>query len=348
MAQLRIGTLSTARITPPALIDPARLVPGVEVTAIAARQREDAKAFAAEHGIPVVHDSYEALLADPDIDAVYNPLPNSLHGPWTLRAIEAGKHVLCEKPFTSNAAEAALVADAARASGLVVMEAMHYRYHPVASLLREQVALIAGHGGVRHISCSISFPLDGLDDIRYVYGLGGGATMDAGCYGIDVLRLLGPGEPEVVSAIATEQVPGVDSFMSAYLRYPAGATAWLELSFTVGGTFRADAHVVGEHGQVRMQNFMHPYVQHKMVTGRGGAFTVVSELEPPAGEGPEPGAGQPTPPGSTYHHQLLAFEAAVGAGKPFPTTADHAVVTMRLIDDMYRAAGLPPRGGPEG
>jgi predicted dehydrogenase len=347
MGQLRIGTLSTARITPPALLDPARLVPGVEVTAVAARNRAAAEAFAAQHQIPVVHDSYEALLADPGIDAVYNPLPNSLHGPWTLRAIEAGKHVLCEKPFTSNAAEAQLVADAARAAGLVVMEAMHYRYHPLASLLREQVALIAGpQDGVRHITCNISFPLDGLDDIRYVYALGGGATMDAGCYGIDVLRLLGPGEPEVVSAMATEQVPGVDRFMSAYLRFPAGATAWLELEFTVGGRFRADVHVVGEHGQVRMQNFMHPYVQHQMVTGLDGAFSVISELEPPAGHGPEPGAGQPTPPGSTYHHQLLAFAAAVGAGEPFPTTVEHAVVTMRLIDDIYRAAGLPRRGGP--
>jgi predicted dehydrogenase len=356
MGQLRIGTLSTARITPPALLDPARLVPGVTVTAVAARNRVGAAAFAAEHGIGVVHDSYEALLADPDIDAVYNPLPNSLHGPWTLRAIEAGKHVLCEKPFTSNAAEAQQVTAAARASGLVVMEAMHYRYHPLASLLREQVGLIAGRrDGVRHITCDISFPLAGLDDIRYVYALGGGATMDAGCYGIDVLRLLGPGEPEVVSAMATEQVPGVDRFMSAYLRFPAGATAWLELSFTVGGRFRADVHVIGSHGQVRMQNFMHPYVQHRMVTGRGEGvagrgekFSVVSEQAPPAGPGPAPGAGQPTPPGSTYHHQLLAFVAAVADGEPFPTTAEHATVTMRLIDDIYRAAGLPLRGGPAG
>ncbi|MEP7022819.1 MAG: Gfo/Idh/MocA family oxidoreductase [Actinomycetota bacterium] len=346
MDQLRIGTLSTARITPPALIDPARFVPRVAVTAVAARNRADAEAFAAEQGIAVVHDSYEALLADPDIDAVYNPLPNSLHGPWTLRAIEAGKHVLCEKPFTSNAAEAVAVADAARAAGVMVMEAMHYRYHPLTSLLREQVGKIAGpQEAVRHIKCDISFPLAGLDDIRYVYALGGGATMDAGCYGIDLVRLLGPGEPEVVSALATEQVPGVDRSMTAYLRFPSGTTAWLDLSFSIGGKFRADVHVVGDRGQVQLQNFMHPYVQHRLVTGQDGQFSVISEQEPPPGAGPEPGAGQGTPAGSTYHHQLLAFAAAVVDGEPFPNTPQHATVTMQLIDDIYRAAGLPPRGG---
>jgi predicted dehydrogenase len=131
-----MGTLGAARITPAAPIKPARQVPEVTVTAVAARDPARARQFAARHGIAAVHDSYEALLADPDVDAVYNPLPNSLHAPWTLRAIAAGKHVLCEKPFTSNEAEAAEVADAARSAGLVVMEAFHYRHHPLARRMR--------------------------------------------------------------------------------------------------------------------------------------------------------------------------------------------------------------------
>jgi len=307
---------------------------------VASRDRRDAEAFAAEHDIPLVHDSYAALLADPDIDAVYNPLPNSLHAEWTLRAIEAGKHVLCEKPFASNAAEAEQVAAAARESGLVVMEAMHYRYHPVISMIGDRLRQISGRSGagIRHLQCDVSFPLDGLGDIRYVYGLGGGATMDAGCYGLDLLRLLGPGEPEVVSALAAEQVPDVDRAMSAYLRYPGGATGWLNLSFTQGGKFRADVHVAADHGQLRMQNFIHPHSRFRLTVRHGGHNDVASSSPDATG-----GTTQVTE-GTTYLHQLRAFAAAVQRGESFPTTPEQAVATMRLIDDVYRAAGLPPRG----
>src|SRR3954453_3465142 len=132
MAPLRIGILGAARIAPAALIKPARRVDEVEVAAVAARDRVKAERFASKHGIPTVHDSYESLLDDPTIDAIYNPLPNGLHGRWTIAALEAGKHVLCEKPFTANADEAEQVAEVEAATGLVAMEAFHYRYHPLA------------------------------------------------------------------------------------------------------------------------------------------------------------------------------------------------------------------------
>src|SRR5580704_14789740 len=149
-----MGTLGSSRISLPALIEPAASVPEVTVAAVAARDKSRAGAFALRHGIPAAYESYEELLADPDIDAIYNPLPNSLHGPWTLQAIAAGKHVLCEKPFASNADEAAQVADAAAASGLVVMEAMHYRYHPLTRRLSE---LVAELGPVQHLQCWTSW-----------------------------------------------------------------------------------------------------------------------------------------------------------------------------------------------
>ncbi|HEX3707563.1 MAG TPA: Gfo/Idh/MocA family oxidoreductase, partial [Mycobacteriales bacterium] len=119
-----------------ALVRPARLVPGAVVAAVAARDPERAAAFARKHEIERVHASYDDLLADPSVDAVYNPLPNALHAEWTLKALDAGKHVLCEKPFTSNEVEARQVADASKKSGLVVMEAYHYRYHPLAERMR--------------------------------------------------------------------------------------------------------------------------------------------------------------------------------------------------------------------
>src|SRR5262249_20853387 len=132
MDTVRIGILGAARIAPSAVIKPAQHCAEATVAAVAARDRSRAEAFAAKHGVPNVRDSYDALIADPEIDAIYNPLPNGLHAEWTIAALEAGKHVLCEKPFTANTKEAEDVAGVATRAGRVVMEAFHYRYHPLA------------------------------------------------------------------------------------------------------------------------------------------------------------------------------------------------------------------------
>src|SRR5215469_6888162 len=141
MAPIRMGILGAARIAPPAVVRPARVVQEVEVTAVAARDPDRAKAFAAKHDIPRVVNDYDALVADPDVDALYIPLPNGLHGRYTVAALAAGKHVLCEKPFTANADEARRVGEAAKATPqLVVMEAFHYRYHPLFARVRQLIA----------------------------------------------------------------------------------------------------------------------------------------------------------------------------------------------------------------
>ncbi|MEI8082305.1 MAG: Gfo/Idh/MocA family oxidoreductase, partial [Actinomycetes bacterium] len=166
--QVRIGVLGAARIAPGALIKPAKDIAEVVVAAVAARDVSRAETFAAKHGIAGVHDSYEALIADPDVDAVYNPLPNGLHGRWTRAAIEAGKHVLCEKPFTANAAEAREIAELAAGSDRVVMEAFHYRYHPLA--LRAEEIIASGELGVlQRVDVAFCFPLPKFSDIRYDY-----------------------------------------------------------------------------------------------------------------------------------------------------------------------------------
>ncbi len=325
---LRIGVFGTARISTTALLGPAASVPEVTVAAVAARNRSRAAAYAQEHQIPVAYGSYDALLADPDIDAVYNPLPNSLHGPWTLMAIAAGKHVLCEKPFASNAVEAERVADAAAASGLVVMEAMHYRYHP---LIRRLSELTGELGPVRHIQCWTSFVIDDPGDIRYDYALGGGALMDGGCYALDCLRLLGPGEPSVTAALAdplsSSSGAVADRAMAVRLAFPGGATGWFESAFTRDGEFRADVHVSCEHGTVWVQDFIRAHWGHLVAVRHD---SVVAD---------ERGGGD-----TTYIEQLRAFAGAVVTGATVPTSAAHAVTTMRLIDDAYRAAGLLPRG----
>src|SRR5881296_1757159 len=155
---LRFGILGAARIAPMALVKPARRVPEATVLAVAARDPERARRFAARHGIPRVHQSYDALLADPEIDAVYNPLPNALHAPWTIRALAAGKHVLCEKPFAASVAEARSMAEAATRAGRVLMEAFHYRYHPLFARLRAIIGL-GELGTVRHLEAHFCIPI---------------------------------------------------------------------------------------------------------------------------------------------------------------------------------------------
>ena len=215
--------LGAAKIAPPAIVRPARAVDEAEVVAIAARDPDRARAFASKHHIPKVHDSYSSLLDDPDVDAIYNPLPNGLHGRWTIAALEAGKHVLCEKPFTANAAEAEEVAAVARRTGLVVMEAFHYRYHPMA--IRMVSLLRSGElGPIRHIEAWMCTPLLPAGDIRWQLGLAGGSTMDLGCYTIHLTRSLAGAEPEVVAAEARERSAGVDRWLRADMRLPDGAT----------------------------------------------------------------------------------------------------------------------------
>jgi predicted dehydrogenase len=320
-----MGTLGAARITPKALIDPARAVPEVTVTAVAARDPQRGRAFAAKHGVPRVHDSYEALIADPDVDAIYNPLPNSLHAPWTLRAIAAGKHVLCEKPFTSNEAEAAGVERAARASGLVVMEAFHNRYHPLAHRMQQVVA--EDLGALRHVEADMCFPLPNFSDIRYQFDLAGGATMDAGCYAINCIRMLGPGEPTVVSARATLHDPVVDRAMVADFRFDGGITGRIRTSLWSAQVLRIGARAVGSSGEMRVINYLAPQIFNLLTIKAGGRTR--RERVP----------GEPS-----YTGQLRAFAAAVLRGEPVLTNPEDAVANMHQIDEVYRAAGLPLRG----
>ncbi|GAA3521586.1 Gfo/Idh/MocA family protein [Actinocatenispora rupis] len=325
MDSLQIGALGAARITPQALIRPARSVPEAAVVAVAARDRARADAFATRHGVPVVHADYAALVDDPALDAVYVPLPNSLHAEWTVRAIEAGKHVLCEKPFTANAEEAQRVADAAAASDRVVMEAFHYRYHPVVD--RALDLLAAGTiGTVRRVEARMCFPLPRRGDIRFRADLAGGATMDAGCYALHCLRTLGPGEPTVVAARARLRASDVDRAMTALLRYPNGATGRMTCSLWSSDVLGVSCVVHGDAGRLRITNYVAPQYWHRL-----SVRTATRRWhERVAGE-------------ASYTHQLRAFTTAALHGGPVLTPASDAVRTMRLIDDVYRHAGLHPR-----
>jgi predicted dehydrogenase len=326
MDTIRIGILGAARIAPAALIRPARPNLEVEVTAVAARDEARGQTFAAAHGIPRVLPDYRTLVEDPDIDAVYVPLPNGLHGSWTKAALAAGKHVLCEKPFTANAEEAASVVSAWEANPkLVVMEAFHYRYHPLFTRVQE---LMEGDaiGAVRHVETRMCFPLPMRKDIRWQLGLAGGALMDAGCYSVHMLRHLAGNEPEVTSAKARQLTPGVDRYMAAEYRFPDGTTGRTVCSMLSSHVLRIGFTVTGESGRIDVFNPMAPQMFHRIVVrGKDGRRVEHSAKRP------------------TYDYQLEAFVDAVRRDVPPITDCLDALANMTVIDAVYRAAGLEPR-----
>jgi predicted dehydrogenase len=324
-APVRIGILGAARIAPLALINPATRSTEVEVSAVAARDRSRAQAFAAKHGIARVHDSYESLIADSGLDAVYNPLPNGLHGRWTRAALAAGKHVLCEKPFAADAAEAREVAELAAKSDRVVMEAFHYRYHPL-TLRAEEIIASGRLGELKRVEASFCFPLPKFSDIRYDYSLAGGATMDAGCYAVHMVRTFGGSTPEVVAARAKLRGPAVDRAMTAELRFASGHTGRVRCSMWSSDLLRVSARVVGDRGELRVVNPVLPHIFHRLSI-RSADGNRVERF------------GRRT----SYAYQLDAFAAAVLRGEPVKTTPQDAIENMAVIDAIYRAAGLPTR-----
>jgi predicted dehydrogenase len=323
---IRMGILGAAAIVPNALTNPARNIPEVEVVAIAARDPKRAEAFARKHHIPRVHQSYSDLLADPDIDAIYNPLPNSLHAEWTIRALQAGKHVLCEKPFASNTREAEEMAKVARETGLVLSEAFAYRYHPLTARIKEMIA--SGElGKIQHIEAQFCFLLPSPNNIRFNYELAGGALMDCGCYPVSLIRSLAEAEPKVVSAEARLISPQVDRKMSADFSFEDGRTAHLVCDLLSPRLFRSSLKVKGDAGTLHVINPYHPHWFNWLsVNGRNGKSS-----EHVRGE-------------NVYALQLGAFIKAIRGEMKLNTNPVDAIGNMRVIDSMYEKAGLKKRG----
>jgi D-xylose 1-dehydrogenase (NADP+, D-xylono-1,5-lactone-forming) len=230
--KMRWGILSTANIGRAAVIPAIKSSKNAEVVAVASRDRQKGIEFADLMGIPKSYGSYEALLDDPDIDAVYIPLPNSLHYEWTLKAARAGKHILCEKPLAISAAQCLEMDAAARESGVLLMEAFMYRFHPRIESLIGQVQ--AGALGPLHmIQSSFTFKLTRPDNIRLRADLGGGALMDVGSYCVNISRTLAGGEPEAVQAIATWTGTGVDDRLAGTMLFANGLVAQFDCALSM-------------------------------------------------------------------------------------------------------------------
>src|SRR5579859_6820270 len=235
------GLLSTARINAK-LLAGAPEAPGASFLAVASRDGARAEAHAEEHGIPRAYGDYGALLADPEVEAVYISLPNSLHVEWTVRALEAGKHVLCEKPLSRRSAEVEHAFAVAERQGRLLMEAFMYRHHPQTTRVQELVAAGA-IGRLRLIRGAFSFPLGDPSDVRLQAALDGGSLMDVGCYCVNAARLLA-GEPTRVMA---EQAPGghgVDIVLAATMRFRHDVVAHFDCGLALSE--RDELEVVGE------------------------------------------------------------------------------------------------------
>jgi predicted dehydrogenase len=313
---MRLGILSTARINRHVL-PAARESDGVEVVAVASRDAARAEAYAREHGIPQAHGSYEALLADPEVDAVYIPLPNALHVEWSVRSLEAGKHVLCEKPLSRHPAEVERAFDTAEREGRILMEAFMYRHHPQTRRLAE---LVAGGaiGELRLIRSAFSFSLTELANVRLSADLDGGSLMDVGCYCVSGARLLA-GEPELVSAAETRAGFGVDVRFAAWMRHPHGVLAHFDSALDLPG--RSALEVAGSDGSLFAADPWH--VRRPGLELRRGDEDEAIEV----------------PAANSYRLELENLAAAI-SGEAEPLLGrDDALGQARALDALLRSAG---------
>lgn len=323
---LRIGTLGAARITPNALIHPARAIGGVAITAVAARDRKRAEQFADAHSINTVHLDYASVIADPNLDLIYNPLPIDQHAAWTIAALEAGKSVLCEKPFAMNAVEVRAMLAAAQTSGKRLIEAFHYRYHPAFETCLRWVQ--EGQiGKLQSLQAIFNVTIrDDGKEIRHRPENGGGAMMDLGCYPVSWVLSLVNAAPINIAAEATLTRSGVDERLSGVLQFEDGVSATVSADMGPGVQTRAALTVSGSEGEIVFINPLAPHMGASLVLKRKGRAEQHARISPI----------------TTYTHQLAAVVHALNTDAgPLPTESSDVLIRQQeTLDALYAAAGL--------
>jgi len=358
---IKFGILGAAAIAPDALINPAKSHPEAVVYAVAARNKERADAFAKKHGIGKAYggpNGYQELLDDPEIDAIYNPLPNGLHFEWTMKALAAGKHVLLEKPSANTAEETRQMFEFAEKKGLVLLEAFHYRFHPAAHRVK-QILESGELGAIKSISTKLEI-FKGFvkpDDIRFNYSIGGGALMDMGCYTISSARYFAGANPTSVLSASHEIQPpttNVDRRTTATLAFPSSVVATISCDLAIPPHFgfipvfpRINALIECEGGEVDMMNYIMPTLYHsitvktrdpKSAGGKGRKTRVEKVYTFTDGEG----KGEPW--WTTYRYQLEEFVNKL-KGRPTRTwvTKEDSIANMECIESIYAKTGVGSR-----
>ena len=314
---IRWGILSTARIAD-RIVDGARGAENAQITAVGSRDLARARAWADERGIEHAYGSYEELLASPEIDAVYIPLPNSMHVEWSITALEAGKHVLCEKPLARDPGPVDRAFDVAEREGRVLMEAFMWRFHPQTE---ELVRLVrdGAIGDLRVIRAAFGFNLPWMENVRWSTALEGGALMDVGCYCISAARVISGAEPERVSGEQVLGGEGVDARFAGVLRFPGDVLATIDCGMDVHR--RNQIEVVGSEGTILVPSPWQTPLGARIELSRGDALEV---LEP---ESVDP-----------YTRELEEFGRAVSGGDAPRLGRADALGQARTIEALYRAA----------
>ncbi|GBE87442.1 Probable D-xylose 1-dehydrogenase (NADP(+)) [Sparassis crispa] len=349
---LRFGVLGAANIAPNAIVKPMRCHEDAVLVAVAARDKGRADAFAQKWGIPRTYggsSAYQELLNDAGIDAVYIPLPNGLHYEWTMKALAAGKHVLCEKPISNNEEEVRKMFAYAAEKSLVLLESWQPHFHP--ALHRVKAILDEGSLG-KIVKMSAEFGISRMflpeDDIRYDFSLGGGMLMDMGPYPINCLRFLASSNPTVESAESINLSDTIDRRVEAHLTFPGAVTATVitDGALDSWGPLKLFPHFIAfhakvecEHGSVEVSNYIIASMWHSIkVSPKGGKVRVEKAYEPPAGTG----KGEDW--WSAYRYTLEAFVDKVRGREPHVwRTAEDSIDEMHVIDAIYTKCGLPLR-----
>ncbi len=324
---LNIGILGAARIARRAIVYPAHATEHI-LYGVASRDRERGEAFAKQFEVQHVYSSYQEIIDDPEITAIYNAVPNNGHVPWNIQALAAGKHVLSEKPAASNASEAKRFETIVAGQSKVYMEAFHYYYHPVVQRILE-IAKSGEIGELVSVKSALYGTMPELDDLRLQFELAGGCLMDMGCYSIHSQRMISQAlfgvEPEVVGARARLHKANVDEELEVNLKFANGAVGIADCDFNTEG-FSAPLTIVGARGSLETYSFVVPSFDDRVVV-KVGSSTRTEYLGTI----------------SSYTYQLQTFADAVEFNKPFVTDAADTTATMEIIDQAYVAAGLPVR-----
>ncbi len=321
--KVRLGILSTADIGRGRVIPALRHCRNLEVTTVASRSLEKAQAFAREMGIPNAYGSYDQLLADANIDAIYNPLPNSMHAEWSIKCAEAGKPCLCEKPLASDAAEAQTMVDAFASRNVLFAEAFMYRFHPQTQRVKQMVESGAV-GELREMNASFSFVIGNEGDIRLSKPLAGGSLMDIGCYCVNVIRLMTGEEPDDAKAIArVGQRSQVDEYLSGVLSFPSGTLGHFDCSFRLQLTHSYELR--GTRGRILVeQGFVVPPDRETFIH-----YWHSDEYEEIK-----------IPPANSYTLMAEDFADALLNQRPPNFPPQDAVRNMEALDRLYASAGM--------
>ena len=325
--QIKWGVLGNAEIARVCVIPAMQKSRNGMVHGLATRSPESARKVVAENNITQVYQDYNDLLADPEIDAVYIPLPNHLHRTWTLKALEANKHVLCEKPLACNASEATEMVNGAAAAGLFLMEALMYRFHPRNQLVRDMVTL-GKIGTVNLVRSAFCYPMDKEilakgDNVRLKVEMGGGALLDVGCYCVSVAQWFMGAEPSAVQAQAVYHSGGVDMHLVGSLRFPGEGLATIEASFI--SSLQQTYSIAGSEGAIELPH--DAFIPWE----REAAFTV-------RGKNQEVGQKHLTSGADEYQLMVEHFADAALGREPLTVTPEESVCTMRVLDGLAEAA----------